>query len=897
LGNEPDNPCGRAFYADDDADGHGDPTRWAVACEMPSGYSATADDCDDDDAIVHPGAIEICNDIDDDCDASIDVDAIDAGTWFVDRDADGFGDDTTETRSCVPPAMHSDVAGDCDDASDAIHPGAAETCDDLDDDCDGLVDALDGDLVDGTTWYTDADGDTYGDPGASVVQCVHPEGTVADGTDCDDLHANIRPDVSELCDGIDNDCDGLTDDDDPDPLVGTTVFYADADGDGLGDAKAPIEACEVPAGFVANDEDCDDGAVTTRRRSLWYEDDDGDGYGGEDTVFLCEQWPGWTATSGDCDDRDSDLSPAAAETCNEIDDDCDSLVDDDDPSVSAPLWYADDDRDGYGDDASAVSSCVPVPDYVSAGGDCDLASADVYPSAPEQCDMLDNDCDGSVDESVVYSDWHRDDDGDGYGTSLDDVNDCVRPSGYVAIAGDCDDLVATTWPDAEEICANDTDDDCDGLADNCTLGLEDASAGIEGAGPDWSSNYAVGQAVAAGDLNGDGTADLLVGDLANSTAHIVYGPLSGTVSVADVTTITTTVSGWFGAEVETGDVDGDGASDALVGDYETRAVYAFLGPITGATETADADAVYVGASHNPDDLAMLGDVDVDGVLDLAIGSAWAYCTIDGRSTSHCGAVYVVSGLSTGTVDLPTEATYTFLATAEDALGISTVSMGDTTSDGIEDFALGAELAGTSLEGTVYLVAGGAESGSYDPAAVAFGQITSELDERRELAAILAGTDYDDDGHGDLFVGAPEAGSDDAGAVYLFYGPLSGDTSTTDASVRWEATEPRAALGSSVSVGDVDADGERDVLIGGVGNAFHGMPGGAWLQLGKASGVIDVATLPSFQAGADNEFGWWSGLVPDWNGDLGDEIAVGAPGWEDASGHPVGKIWIFSSEAF
>jgi len=224
-----------------------------------------------------------------------------------------------------------------------------------------------------------------------------------------------------------------------------------------------------------------------------------------------------------------------------------------------------------------------------------------------------------------------------------------------------------------------------------------------------------------------------------------------------------------------------------------------------------------------------------------------------------------------------------------------VSMGDVTSDGIDDFAIGAEFAGTSQEGTVYLVAGGAESGSYDPAVVAFGQITSALDERRELDAILASADYDDDGHADLFVGAPQAGSDNAGAVYLFYGPLSGDTTTTDASVRWEATEHDGALGSSVSVGDVDADGERDVLMAGASPGRT--PGGAWLQIGKASGVIDVATLPSFQGSADDKFGSWSGLVPDWSGDLGDEIAVGAPGWEDASGHSVGKIWVFSSEAF
>src|SRR5262245_31600082 len=121
-----DDGCTDAFFADADGDGHGNATAWATACSAPSGYVAAAGDCDDTNVAIHPGADEVCNDADDDCDGSIDVGAIDATVSYVDLDGDGFGDDATTVTRCATPIGHVDVGGDCDDRDAAVHPEATE---------------------------------------------------------------------------------------------------------------------------------------------------------------------------------------------------------------------------------------------------------------------------------------------------------------------------------------------------------------------------------------------------------------------------------------------------------------------------------------------------------------------------------------------------------------------------------------------------------------------------------------------------------------------------------------------------------------------------------------------------------------------------------------------------
>ncbi len=251
-------------------------------------------------------------------DRSISVTVIDSagseGTGTVhfevlsaDKDGDGFLD----------PAFGG---ADCDDDNADVYPGATETCDGLDDDCDGAVD--DG-ATDPQSWYVDADGDGFGDPGAETVTCTPPADHTADNTDCDDDDDDAYPGATELCNGADNDCNGIADD------GAETTWYRDADGDSYGDISNSTAACTKPTGFVANDEDCDDTdelihpAATEVCNEV---DDDCDGSlpadeltnNDSDSHVLCD----------DCDDAVASINPSAAEACNGLDDNCSGSPDD-----------------------------------------------------------------------------------------------------------------------------------------------------------------------------------------------------------------------------------------------------------------------------------------------------------------------------------------------------------------------------------------------------------------------------------------------------------------------------------------------------------------------------------------------------------------------------------------
>jgi hypothetical protein len=158
-------------------------------------------------------------------------DASDATTWYQDADGDGYGDPLTTMVSCtLPSAMWGTDSTDCDDTAESIYPGAPETCNELDDDCDG---ARDEEVT--TAFYADSDGDGFGDPEVRVEACDSPSGHVSDGTDCDDAAAEIHPDAAEACNGDDDDCDGEIDEDlsclSPALVPGDTSIVVSVEGD------------------------------------------------------------------------------------------------------------------------------------------------------------------------------------------------------------------------------------------------------------------------------------------------------------------------------------------------------------------------------------------------------------------------------------------------------------------------------------------------------------------------------------------------------------------------------------------------------------------------------------------------------------------------------------------
>jgi hypothetical protein len=280
------------FYRDSDEDGFGDKTVIIMACSQPSGYTDDQNDCNDADFMINPYATEACNAFDDNCNSLTDEGV--QTVYYNDADSDGYGDMAVSIIACLAPPGFVLDKSDCNDVPgwSAVHPGAIESCNGIDDNCNSMVDEspstiyyadADGDgygsmidsLIGGcnepagytvthsdcddnnsnthifSIFYLDEDSDGYGNMEEAISICsgMAPAGYAANSQDCDDGHAVVNPATSEICNGVDDNCNGQIDE-------GVKfTFYADADGDGFGTIGNATLACSPPSGFVTDHTD------------------------------------------------------------------------------------------------------------------------------------------------------------------------------------------------------------------------------------------------------------------------------------------------------------------------------------------------------------------------------------------------------------------------------------------------------------------------------------------------------------------------------------------------------------------------------------------------------------------------------------------------------------------
>lgn len=362
-----DSSTAELLYLDNDRDEYGDPEVPFYSCsETTEGVSNNLD-CDDSTADVSPAALELCDGLDNDCDHLIDdadpnVDVLDFNIYYVDTDGDGYGQNTIS--ACTLPSGASEEGGDCDDGNDAINPLAVEICDEVDNDCDSLIDDDDDslDLNSALVLYSDQDNDGFGDPSSMVESCELEPGYSENDLDCDDDEPNTYFGAAEM--------------------ESPTLCMTDADGDGYGDMNVILPA--IPGS------DCNDQAFTiypgASDMTVDGFDQDCNNFDGPDMDN--DGHAPVSAGGDDCDDGDVFTYTGVA--INEVD----------------VLCMRDFDGDGYGDQ-------FPSNINVSAGSDCNDADWDISPMAfdiPD--DQIDQDCDGADSSSIqMVSDF-----------SLPDVN-------------------------------------------------------------------------------------------------------------------------------------------------------------------------------------------------------------------------------------------------------------------------------------------------------------------------------------------------------------------------------------------------------------------------------------------------------------------------------------------
>jgi hypothetical protein len=728
---------------DADGDGFGDASG--------TGPAVPGTDCDDADPAVSPSAEEgIADGIDQDCDGE--------ESCYLDLDLDGYGTASigpSADLGCSLPGV-SVFSDDCDDLSGDIFPTAEEgIADGVDQNCDGEE-----------SCYADLDLDGFGTSAtvlSPALDCSLP-GVSVFSDDCDDLSEDVSPSAEEgAADGVDQNCDG------------EESCYVDLDLDGYGTAATGLSSdftCSLP-GYSPNVIDCDDEDADISPiadegvadgvdqncdgEESCYTDLDLDGYGSTElsnSPDLGCGLPGVSALPNDCDDSEEGISPSADElSADGVDQDCDG----------EESCHEDLDLDGYGTEVlvgSADLTCLS-PGLSSDPSDCEDGDPSVNPGAGEQpADAFDQNCDGA---ESCFSDG----DLDGYGTLSEELSPDLSCSlaGISPLSSDCDDVSPEIFPLAEEISADGTDQNCDGL-ESCYL--DDDLDGYGGLGTGDSSNKTCTEAGFSPFASDCDDGDSLVSPGASEFPADAFDQNCN------------------GEEDCYEDSDGDGSG--------------------GSSLVSSADLACLSAGSSPED----GDCDD---TDASIGPFATELPADGvdQNCDGLGLCYLDDDLDgyggEFTVETGDEAC---LGPNESGTGSDCDDSSDTVSpDGVEDCTDGFPDNDCSSQ-TLCLDDG------LDDAESGYAVYGTGINQKSGSDLALCGFSG-----GDALLSGETSSNDGYGGAHLLSFP--GSEATTDgAEYTWVSTSEDLGFGTSVDCGDIVGGGEPDIAIAGSGSSGQGV---------------------------------------------------------------------------